>query len=251
MNKCGFFEWAEDEDCVRNDGRSPVVTVKRASETERPVTASNAPTRQCRCKEDAVQRTVTKDGLNKGRLFWGCAKGKDEGCGFFEWDDEPNRSTQSMSTYTASQNNASSSGRCFKCDQEGHWASACPTGGMSSRPRSHGASKSDTPAATCFKCGKPGHYSNACPTTQSLRSDSRATIPKKRATSSNDECLKCGQVGHWTSECPANGGPGPSKRSKGTKAPRSSRSGTKSTGTKKGKRDLKTKSGMFGAPDAF
>lgn len=52
-------------------------------------------------------------------------------------------------------------------------------------------------------------------------------------------------------ECPANGGPGPSKRSKGTKAPRSSRSGTKSTGTKKGKRDLKTKSGMFGAPDAF
>jgi DNA topoisomerase-3 len=86
-----------------------------------------APARQCRCKEDAAQRTVTKEGANKGRLFWGCAKGKDEGCGFFEWDDEPSKSSGSgigtgsgignlkpMSTRTVSQHEPPSSGRCYK-----------------------------------------------------------------------------------------------------------------------------------------
>lgn len=74
---------------------------------------ANASSRQCRCKEDAVQRTVTKDGNNKGRLFWACAKGRDEGCGFFEWDDEPSNPAQPMTTRTASQTNTSTSGRCF------------------------------------------------------------------------------------------------------------------------------------------
>lgn len=41
---------------------------------------------QCRCGEDAVERTVTKDGANKGKLFFSCAKPRDDGsCGFFEW----------------------------------------------------------------------------------------------------------------------------------------------------------------------
>ncbi|KAL4074090.1 DNA topoisomerase [Scleroderma citrinum] len=199
-NKCGFFEWIEDEDSRKNDGPSPLVPAKRAFGAEQPITTSNILTRQCRCKEDAVQRTVTKDGINKGRIFWTCVKGRDEGCGFFEWEDEPSKPAQPMTIRTASQNNASSSGRCFKCDQEGHWASACPTGGMPNRPKSHGASKSDTPAAACFKCGKPGHYSNVCPTAIPLRPDSRAAVPKKRGgTTSNDECLRCGQVGHYSS----------------------------------------------------
>jgi len=75
------------------------------------------PARQCRCKEDAVQRTVTKEGANKGRLFWGCAKGKDEGCHFFEWDDEPTKTPvlgSSMLTLTVSHNDPHSSGKCFK-----------------------------------------------------------------------------------------------------------------------------------------
>lgn len=78
------------------------------------------PTRQCRCKEDAVQRTVTKEGINKGRLFWGCAKGKDEGCGFFEWDNEPAKAPGSMSnpilmsTRTVSHNDPHTTGKCFK-----------------------------------------------------------------------------------------------------------------------------------------
>jgi SWI/SNF-related matrix-associated actin-dependent regulator of chromatin subfamily A-like protein 1 len=44
----------------------------------------------CRCSEPevAVQRTVTRDNANKGRLFWVCAKPRNAQCNFFEWDDE-------------------------------------------------------------------------------------------------------------------------------------------------------------------
>ena len=70
------------------------------------------------CKEDAAQRTVTKEGLNKGRLFWVCAKGKDEGCKFFEWDDEPTKTPglgpPITSTRTVSHSDPHTSGKCFK-----------------------------------------------------------------------------------------------------------------------------------------
>ncbi|GHJ87179.1 hypothetical protein NliqN6_3581 [Naganishia liquefaciens] len=43
----------------------------------------------CGCGERAVTRTVAKEGPNKGRQFWTCAKpmGDSSKCTFFEWDD--------------------------------------------------------------------------------------------------------------------------------------------------------------------
>ena len=32
-------------------------------------------------------RKVKKEGVNHGRLFYICSKGKDESCGYFEWGD--------------------------------------------------------------------------------------------------------------------------------------------------------------------
>ena len=43
----------------------------------------------CACGENAVERTVTKENENKGRLFYVCYKGRDEGCSFFQWADQP------------------------------------------------------------------------------------------------------------------------------------------------------------------
>ena len=43
---------------------------------------------QCQCSEPAVERTVMKEGPNKGKRFFTCAKGKDSGCGFFQWSDQ-------------------------------------------------------------------------------------------------------------------------------------------------------------------
>lgn len=37
----------------------------------------------CQCGTPAIQLTVRREGANKGRQFWTCSKGKDDGCGFF------------------------------------------------------------------------------------------------------------------------------------------------------------------------
>ncbi|KAH7888880.1 DNA topoisomerase [Phlebopus sp. FC_14] len=193
-DQCGFFKWVEDDH--KSGDPTLLIPAKRALGADRSqnqaVPSNNAPPRQCKCKDDAVQRTVTKEGANKGRIFWACANGKDEGCGFFEWDDEPSRSG---------------------CNQEGHWASACPNGGMPSRSKSYGTSKDGTSTAPCFKCGETGHFSNDCPDNGG---------PPKRAKSST----------------------------RGTKNSRAQGGSTKAT--KRGsKRAVKTKSGTFGAPDDF
>ncbi|PAA46937.1 hypothetical protein BOX15_Mlig014717g3 [Macrostomum lignano] len=43
----------------------------------------------CKCGEPARERTVQKDGPNKGRPFFGCAKPMNQSCNFFQWGDEP------------------------------------------------------------------------------------------------------------------------------------------------------------------
>ncbi|KAI9571123.1 DNA topoisomerase [Boletus coccyginus] len=200
QDTCGFFKWIEDEQNGEGTAPAPLIPAKRTIGASRSDQAL-VPARQCRCKEDAVQRTVTKEGANKGRLFWGCAKGKDEGCHFFEWDDEPTNTPVSGPSMSTRTDDPHSSGKCFKCDQEGHWASACPNGGMPNRSTSHGASRPDSASAACFKCGENGHFSNACPGGVATRQASRATGTKARdggGASGSDECFKCGQTGHWT-----------------------------------------------------
>ncbi|KAG0707107.1 DNA topoisomerase [Suillus ampliporus] len=219
---CGFFKWCEDGPVGLPENPIPLVPAKRAFASERSLNQVDALARQCQCREDAARRTVTKEGSNKGRIFWGCSKGKDDGCGFFEWDDEPTKpkstaAPRPMSSRSVSQNDpTSSSGKCFKCDREGHWASVCPNGDMAGRSK---------PAS------------------------------KAGGSASSDTCFKCGQTGHWTSECPDNGGAGPSKRAKSTSrgAKPSSSTTSRGRGGKRGgkKGSFKTKGGTFGAPDDF
>lgn len=63
------------------------------------------------CRDHAVQRTVTKEGPNVGRLFWVCAKLKEDPkrCTFFEWDDDP-----SAGPSTITPDVDPSSGKCYK-----------------------------------------------------------------------------------------------------------------------------------------
>ena len=48
---------------------------------------NNAAIPSCKCNEPAAERTVSKDGDNKGRKFFTCSKGRDNGCDFFDWND--------------------------------------------------------------------------------------------------------------------------------------------------------------------
>ena len=42
---------------------------------------------QCYHGVQCSTRKVKKEGVNQGRLFYACSKGKDDACGYFEWRD--------------------------------------------------------------------------------------------------------------------------------------------------------------------
>ncbi|VDL75583.1 unnamed protein product [Nippostrongylus brasiliensis] len=59
----------------------------RAGATADQSTGVDVGRKQCACGVAAVQRTVQKDGPNKGKKFWTCSKpmGQPDKCNFFEW----------------------------------------------------------------------------------------------------------------------------------------------------------------------
>ncbi|XP_077967820.1 DNA topoisomerase 3-alpha-like isoform X2 [Styela clava] len=101
----------------------------------------------CRCGINAVQRTVLKDGPNKGRQFYTCEKPRDQQCGFFEWSDAVSRQSSSGGSrglYNISNNN---------------------TRGNHSRGsgRSRNSSTTSRKPPTCSLCKEQGHTKRSCP----------------------------------------------------------------------------------------
>ncbi|KAF8149452.1 DNA topoisomerase [Crassisporium funariophilum] len=209
---CGFFKWVEEAP-LASGSRLPTSNVpsKRTYSSAQEL-QSNGAVRNCKCNEEGIMQTVSRESENKGRKFWTCRKGESARCGFFEWDDEPPRNATAgqggMTSRTSSLNTngaGASSGGCFKCGEDGHWASACPNDGNSNnkRSRTFGTSPNDNSvSATCFKCQQPGHYSTACPNDgpKSFRSSGESS---KAAAAG--ECFKCGKSGHWSKDCSKDG----------------------------------------------
>ena len=66
---CGAFDWADQSPKrIFNDEAGP----------------------NCKCGKASVKRAVVKQSPNKGRKFWCCAGGRDNGCRFFEWVEVEN-----------------------------------------------------------------------------------------------------------------------------------------------------------------
>ena len=116
---------------------------------------SNSDNRQtivCNCGTEAVQRTVQKEGPNKGRQFFTCCKPRDDQCGFFEWADnvpscyvkqtrggsrgrgrgrgkggaKSTESEQSFSTDGSTARKKRAPPTCSVCRQQGHTKRSCP-----------------------------------------------------------------------------------------------------------------------------
>ena len=70
-----------------------------------------------------LSRTVSKEGPNKGRPFYCCAKPRGQGCDFFEWGDTPESSAASKAYRTGRSAPANSGAikkrKCGVCQQEG------------------------------------------------------------------------------------------------------------------------------------
>jgi len=101
---------------------------------QHPDPPTDGPSRRCLCDLTAVQKTVLKEGANKGRQFWCCPNHESARCKFFEWDDEPPRNDTGGGGGSSGgvfgggsriQNGAmdgGGAGECFRCGEVGHWS---------------------------------------------------------------------------------------------------------------------------------
>ncbi|RLN98490.1 hypothetical protein BBJ28_00022903 [Nothophytophthora sp. Chile5] len=90
-DQCSFFAWASDGNA---EGGGPVV--KCAGHDE-----------------PCVERTVKKEGPNKGRLFYSCRRPQtDTNCGFFQWKDEMAGSSSATAAASRGSNASANVLRC-------------------------------------------------------------------------------------------------------------------------------------------
>lgn len=86
---CGFFEWVDSP----GSPTSRLIVAggqmnSRGPETAQQTWQDGSVSDKCRCGLPADSR-VTKSGPNAGRPYLACSRGRDSGCGFFQWLDEP------------------------------------------------------------------------------------------------------------------------------------------------------------------
>uniref|UniRef100_A0A4W5K787 GRF-type domain-containing protein n=1 Tax=Hucho hucho TaxID=62062 RepID=A0A4W5K787_9TELE len=107
----------------------------------------------CNCSEPAVQRTVQKEGPNKGRVFHTCGKPRDQQCGFFLWADENVPPPGSVS---------GGGERGGYGERGGDWGKRGRKngGGGGAPPTKPTAAKKPR---TCGICHMPGHTRVTCP----------------------------------------------------------------------------------------
>ncbi|BGP08533.1 DNA topoisomerase [Rhodotorula toruloides] len=175
----------------------------------------------CGCSIPAVERTVTKEGPNKGRKFFGCSKGMSESCGFFAWTDE--------------EGSGGSSGR--KSGGGAVVPQKRPLANGSNRQPTRKSAASDelrcdcdlTPQRLTVKAEGPnqGREFLKCPNVSknaqckfftwvdSLDGDAGPAPMRERSNSmqgsgggvggASGTCFQCGEAGHWASDCPQAG----------------------------------------------
>lgn len=127
----------------------PKFRAKRGSTTS----AGRVSTVMCNCEEEAVLRTVQKEGPNKGKQFYTCSKSREQQCQFFEWSDSvPPSRVCSFRGGGGRGGRGRGGGNSWRMTHAG--ASSESTGG--------GPKKKKAPP-TCSVCREIGHTKRSCP----------------------------------------------------------------------------------------
>jgi DNA topoisomerase-3 len=148
----------------------------------------------------------------EGRPFFKCPQDVGSGaCGFFMMADAPLAVPYRQRGGSGTPAGAGAGTMvCFKCNQPGHFAAACPGGGRGSGGPgpSAGGGGASSPGA-CFKCGLTGHFAAACKAGTGAgdgggkRPREGVVEPAKRAPPT---CSTCGSLGHTKRGCKAGNG---------------------------------------------
>ncbi|KAL0581930.1 DNA topoisomerase [Marasmius crinis-equi] len=210
---CNYFQFVDELPSTIHAERTHLTSTNseaRDLQTQGGANFSSTPEHEeaplCDCKVSADQRTVTKDGVNKGRKFWTC--GNNRACNFFQFLDDPPSTVPTKRTYSiatgsdarGSENRGgATSGTCYKCNEEGHWAANCPNdGGSAKKVRGNAGTSSSSPGA-CFKCSEEGHWASNCPNDNGSTKNSRGFgNSASNITSNGMECFKCHEPGHFS-----------------------------------------------------
>ncbi|KAI0268849.1 DNA topoisomerase [Gloeopeniophorella convolvens] len=194
----------------------------RATPTAGPNTAP--PQTNCFCGKPAVDRTVKKEGANKGRPFRRC--GQPAECDFFEWCDEPPpearpaQSRPGQPSIPAKRPYAEHAApkRYCQCELTAVLKTVSKEG--ANKGRQFWSCPSQAARCNFFEWDDgengPGAGAGAAsghgpgPAPLSARTQSAGGQPTA------GECFNCGQPGHWASACPSGNQRGNLKRSKTT-----------------------------------
>lgn len=189
-SQCRYFEWADSlpisstNISTTYNMTTVAPKVKDTYYGHKTNTEDSTTTTNCKCGKVVALRTVQKDGPNKGRQFMTCPMPQGQQCGYFEFISEvsgisgaSNSIVHSGSSLTAV-SSSSRSGSCYKCGQEGHWASNCSGKSVINKVSSYNGASSygggkafaGTPGSsggggkgTCYKCNQEGHWASSCP----------------------------------------------------------------------------------------
>lgn len=178
--RCDYFQWVNQESGtlsvkphLNTIHYIPPIQSRSEYSEQYKQNLTNDP--KCFCGLVSVSLTSTKEST-KGRTFFRCVKTSGK-CAFFEWSDvNSNGGTESIHP-------VSIAGNCFKCGEQGHFASSCSKGSS--------AALVGPASGSCYKCGDKGHFSNACPNAVKVGSN---------FVSGN--CYECGEQGHYSNACP-------------------------------------------------
>ncbi|KNC82673.1 hypothetical protein SARC_05050 [Sphaeroforma arctica JP610] len=134
-------------------------------------TAASSTAPECKCFVSTAERTVQKEGPNKGKRFWTCPFGPSRGCGFFEWVNPEAGAGMDGGSNGYGNNGGGASLVCFNCNQPGHWATNCPQkkgtsswGGSTHKRKvdANDRSSSGKIKRCCSICKQPGHTMRTC-----------------------------------------------------------------------------------------
>ncbi|KAL8293634.1 hypothetical protein RQP46_000335 [Phenoliferia psychrophenolica] len=191
----------------------------------------------CKCDEPAVERTVNKDGPNKGRQFYSCSKSMDNGCGFFEWNGEggggggggqvvPKKRAGAGFGGDSQQrkrpnNDQDDSERRCKCDLTAARKTVSKEGPNNGKGFYTCPNVSKSAQCGYFEWAEDGDDGGGGGAAQNNRGGGyNAPTGGGGGGGTSGECFKCGEAGHWSSNCPNQDGgrkPGGSKNAGGSK----------------------------------